>query len=461
MAFQSLGNSRWVYNTLVALNRHLSRRGEETTSSVEGINLLPEWKSEHDWLKLGPSQPLQQTLLDYAQARKAHLQDPTNFKAPTFKKKFDDVASLRFPQPKQADWNVRKGWINLPKLGQVKYFKDPRLPHGTLKQVHLVREGDRWILCLCVDQSSPSSLKHTQPRKRHALPLDPKDLAASAVHGVDFGHVHAATDHTGHHYDFPMARIGALDAKIERIKSVVDHRSKAGKALHKHQGGEGRPRDSNRLMRARSALLHAQTERRDLLRDTRHQLSHRLTDLAPVLGVEDLRLKKLLANIERPSTPTASSEGAATTEPVSVADRFKSTSTKTVPTTNRKPMPRAQEKSLHRGWACLGAGIILNQLQYKAARKGGIVVKVSPAYTSQTCPNCQHIDQGNRESQAVFRCKACGFTDHADKVGALNVRTRAMEILMQEGFPQPKPPKHRRPRNPRKPKEKRATLAAR
>ena len=89
----------------------------------------------------------------------------------------------------------------------------------------------------------------------------------------------------------------------------------------------------------------------------------------------------------------------------------------------------------------------------------GVLVKVNPAYTSQTCPVCQHIDESNRESQAVFRCKACGFQDHADRVGATNIRTRAMETLMTQGFPQPKTTRHRRPCNPKKRKVQTAQAA--
>ncbi|TDO34247.1 putative transposase-like DNA-binding protein [Kribbella sp. VKM Ac-2527] len=35
--------------------------------------------------------------------------------------------------------------------------------------------------------------------------------------------------------------------------------------------------------------------------------------------------------------------------------------------------------------------------------------RVNPAYTSQTCGVCGHCAPENRESQAVFRCAACGY----------------------------------------------------
>ncbi|GAA4519909.1 hypothetical protein GCM10023191_096030 [Actinoallomurus oryzae] len=41
--------------------------------------------------------------------------------------------------------------------------------------------------------------------------------------------------------------------------------------------------------------------------------------------------------------------------------------------------------------------------------------------TPQTCHACGHCAADNRESQAVFRCRACGHTDHADVNAAKNI----------------------------------------
>ena len=54
-------------------------------------------------------------------------------------------------------------------------------------------------------------------------------------------------------------------------------------------------------------------------------------------------------------------------------------------------------------------------LNYKAE-----VRKVHPAYTSQTCHQCGHVDKDNRK-QSVFKCTACGHTDDADVNAALNI----------------------------------------
>jgi putative transposase len=65
-------------------------------------------------------------------------------------------------------------------------------------------------------------------------------------------------------------------------------------------------------------------------------------------------------------------------------------------------------------------------LAYKAQIAGVPVVHVDPAYTSQTCPECGHCERSNRRSQSEFRCKRCHHEQHADVVGARNVRDAAL-----------------------------------
>jgi transposase len=49
------------------------------------------------------------------------------------------------------------------------------------------------------------------------------------------------------------------------------------------------------------------------------------------------------------------------------------------------------------------------------------VEKVNPAFTSQRCSACGHLDAGSRESQARFACTACGFACNADVNAAKNI----------------------------------------
>jgi putative transposase len=75
------------------------------------------------------------------------------------------------------------------------------------------------------------------------------------------------------------------------------------------------------------------------------------------------------------------------------------------------------------GWSF---GQLVAFLSYKAQRAGVIFMKVDPAYTSQTCPECSHRERANRKNQSQFRCKSCGHEQHADVVGARNIRNAAL-----------------------------------
>jgi transposase len=73
---------------------------------------------------------------------------------------------------------------------------------------------------------------------------------------------------------------------------------------------------------------------------------------------------------------------------------------------------------LNRSIHAAGWGHLVTRLEQKA---WGRVEKIDPAYTSQTCNACGHCAADNRESQAVFRCRACGHTDHTDVNAAKNI----------------------------------------
>ncbi|WP_434098502.1 zinc ribbon domain-containing protein [Streptomyces mirabilis] len=82
------------------------------------------------------------------------------------------------------------------------------------------------------------------------------------------------------------------------------------------------------------------------------------------------------------------------------------------------PGERHESPASLRSWtfAQLGAFIV-----YKAKKAGVSVVYVDPAYTSQECSQCHHIERGNRPSQARFACRSCGFVDHPDRNSSHNI----------------------------------------
>ncbi len=69
------------------------------------------------------------------------------------------------------------------------------------------------------------------------------------------------------------------------------------------------------------------------------------------------------------------------------------------------------------------------QLTYKLEWTGGMLVAVPPYNTSRTCPCCGHISPDNRRTQAQFLCVQCGYQNHADVVGAMNILERGLRLL--------------------------------
>ncbi|TDO63955.1 IS605 OrfB family transposase [Kribbella sp. VKM Ac-2571] len=67
-------------------------------------------------------------------------------------------------------------------------------------------------------------------------------------------------------------------------------------------------------------------------------------------------------------------------------------------------------------------------LEYKARRAGVPLVYVDPAYTSQECAHCHHIDKKNRVDQARFVCRSCGVVAHADRNASHNIAARGEAV---------------------------------
>ncbi|MFF2078002.1 RNA-guided endonuclease InsQ/TnpB family protein [Kitasatospora sp. NPDC058162] len=84
---------------------------------------------------------------------------------------------------------------------------------------------------------------------------------------------------------------------------------------------------------------------------------------------------------------------------------------------NRARLRKPQRVAIH-SWAFHQLGSFL---AYKAQRAGVALVHVDPAYTSQTCADCHHIDKKNRVSQALFVCRSCGVVAHADRNASRNI----------------------------------------
>jgi len=66
-------------------------------------------------------------------------------------------------------------------------------------------------------------------------------------------------------------------------------------------------------------------------------------------------------------------------------------------------------------------GKLRYQLQYKLKRINAELIEISEAYTSQTCPVC---GSKYKPTGRNYICKKCGYTNHRDIVGAINILSK-------------------------------------
>lgn len=78
------------------------------------------------------------------------------------------------------------------------------------------------------------------------------------------------------------------------------------------------------------------------------------------------------------------------------------------------------------GWARVHFGERVRQI---AGETGVAVQEQHPAYTSQACLRCDHVDSKNRRG-TEFQCVSCGYVAHADVVGARNVQRKARGVFL-------------------------------
>ena len=95
---------------------------------------------------------------------------------------------------------------------------------------------------------------------------------------------------------------------------------------------------------------------------------------------------------------------------------------------NVKAKSGLNKSILDQGW-----GMMIDMLEYKQHWTGGLLVKVNPQYTSQTCFECKHIAKENRRTQAKFECVKCGHKANADVNAAKNILAAGHAVLSAEG----------------------------
>jgi putative transposase len=145
-------------------------------------------------------------------------------------------------------------------------------------------------------------------------------------------------------------------------------------------------RGSNRRTWVKRAIARLRVRETDRRKDWAEKASTDIVRRFDLIRVEDLQIKNM----------TRSAKG-----------------TRGDPGRNVRQKAGLNREILRSGW-----GLLARRLEEKAP---GRVEKVNPAFTSQRCSACGHVDRKSRESQASFQCTACSFACHADVNAAKNI----------------------------------------
>ncbi len=145
-------------------------------------------------------------------------------------------------------------------------------------------------------------------------------------------------------------------------------------------------RGSNRRTRVKHAIAQLHARETDRRKDWAEKVSTDIARRFDIIRVEDLRIGAM----------TRSGKG-----------------TRESPGRSVRAKAGLNRAILRSGW-----GLLVRRLAEKAP---GRVEKIKPALTSQRCSKCGKVDRKSRESQALFRCTACGFACNADVNAARNI----------------------------------------
>ncbi|MEV6340023.1 transposase [Nocardia vinacea] len=207
--------------------------------------------------------------------------------------------------------------------------------------------------------------------------IAPQQHASTATAGVDRGVAVAVATSDGRLYDREFITCGE-GKRYRRLQQKLARQKK---------GSVNR----TRTIAAVRAVKRREANRRA---DFNAWVANRVTARYGLIAVETLRTRNM----------TASARG-------TVAE----------PGRNVGQKSGLNRSILQKGWHRFELPLV-NAARYTGTR----IVKVPAAYTSQMCSRCHAIDPESRESQAVYRCRSCGYTENADVNAAKNIRRRAV-----------------------------------
>jgi IS605 OrfB family transposase len=102
----------------------------------------------------------------------------------------------------------------------------------------------------------------------------------------------------------------------------------------------------------------------------------------------------------------------------------------------KKGKSKKRNKNFRKAMAPWSYRQVIEAVKQKAQQHRVHVVSVPPAYTSQTCPCCGTVSKRNRKGED-FDCIHCKYHNDADTVGAINVLSKALQLVGSAASPAP------------------------
>ena len=384
------GARRFVWNKALAYQLEARGRGDPIPRYAAVCKRLTGWKIEHPWLCEIHSQVLQQALKDLDRAWSKRFKDLATIKRGTLRldaaagdpsfRRYGVGDSFRYPQPKPEHVDAANGRVFLPKIGWVRY-RDSRKSEGDIKQITVSLDAGRWMIALTMEAEK-------------VLPC------GEEIIGADRG----VTDTLALSIGRRVAPLNAYTRSMHRLRRYQRAVSRKVEAQKQAMGLDPkapfpkgvRPAKTNRQRRAESKVAKCHRKISNQRRDWAHKLTTELADQAAVMVLEDLKTRNM----------TASAAGTAE-----------------APGRNVRQKAGQNRSILDQAWF-----MIEQMLSYKLAWRGGEVIKVPAAYTSQRCSCCGHVSPDNRNKKA-FLCGACGHAEDADLNAAKNILAAGLAVL--------------------------------
>jgi putative transposase len=203
--------------------------------------------------------------------------------------------------------------------------------------------------------------------------IQPQAAPGNGVMAVDMGQIHPAALTNG---------VRGVVVSCWELRSTVQYRNKRVAELQEKQSHHQKGSRRYRRVQRRKTRFLAQQKRKE--GDILHKCSRAIVDTAVEMGAGTIALGDVRDIADKPERG------------------------------------RVQNQRLA-GWS---HGKVRLQIEYKAAEKGIQVELVEEYHTSQTCPQCGHL---NKPKGRIYKCPACGFRGHRDIVGAANILSRYKE----------------------------------